>query len=252
MYNWKPLPVQRMLDFDYLCQRPTPSLAALVSPGTQKGNHKVFFGPSEIMIPVYATVQAAAQAHPDATVFINYASFRSAYESSDQALDEPTLQTVVIVAEGVPISDVRRLIAKAARNHKVIIGPATVGGIQAGAFKIGDTAGMMDNIVACKLYRPGSVGFVSKSGGLSNELYNILSKTTDGLFEGISIGGDVFSGSTFVDHALRYQNIAEIKMIVILGELGGDNEYGIGMSRSLSLSISLIADSLTHSLTAGD
>ena len=42
---------------------------------------------------------------------------------------------------------------------------------------------MMDNIVACKLYRPGSVGFVSKSGGLSNEMYNILSKTTDGIFE---------------------------------------------------------------------
>lgn len=46
---------------------------------------------------------------------------------------------------------------------QVIIGPATVGGIQAGAFKIGDTAGTIDNIIQCKLYRPGSVGFVSKS-----------------------------------------------------------------------------------------
>ena len=45
----------------------------------------------------------------------------------------------------------------------MILGPATVGGIQAGAFKIGDTAGTIDNIIACKLYRPGSVGFVSKS-----------------------------------------------------------------------------------------
>jgi succinyl-CoA synthetase alpha subunit len=46
---------------------------------------------------------------------------------------------------------------------QVVIGPATVGGIQAGAFKIGETAGTIDNIIACKLYRPGSVGFVSKS-----------------------------------------------------------------------------------------
>ena len=46
---------------------------------------------------------------------------------------------------------------------QILIGPATVGGIQAGAFKIGDTAGTLDNIVQCKLYRPGSVGFVSKS-----------------------------------------------------------------------------------------
>lgn len=55
---------------------------------------------------------------------------------------------------------------------------------QAGAFKIGDTAGTIDNIVACKLHRPGSVGFVSKSGGMSNELYNVLARTTDGLYEG--------------------------------------------------------------------
>lgn len=48
-------------------------------------------------------------------------------------------------------------------NFQVVIGPATVGGIQAGAFKIGDTAGTIDNIIHCKLYRPGSVGFVSKS-----------------------------------------------------------------------------------------
>lgn len=46
---------------------------------------------------------------------------------------------------------------------QVVIGPATVGGIQAGAFKIGDTAGTIDNIIQCKLYRPGCVGFVSKS-----------------------------------------------------------------------------------------
>ena len=55
---------------------------------------------------------------------------------------------------------------------------------QAGAFRIGDTAGTLDNIGACKLHRPGSVGFVSKSGGMSNEMYNVLSRTTDGLYEG--------------------------------------------------------------------
>jgi ATP citrate (pro-S)-lyase len=56
--------------------------------------------------------------------------------------------------------------------------------MQAGAFKIGDTAGTLDNIIACKLYRPGSVGFVSKSGGMSNEMYNVLARATDGLYEG--------------------------------------------------------------------
>jgi len=47
----------------------------------------------------------------------------------------------------------------------------------------------MDNIIASKLYRPGSVGYVSKSGGMSNELNNILSLYTNGTYEGIAIGG---------------------------------------------------------------
>ena len=46
---------------------------------------------------------------------------------------------------------------------QVVVVPATVGCIQVGAFKIGDTAGTFDNIIQCKLYRPGSVGLVSKS-----------------------------------------------------------------------------------------
>jgi ATP citrate (pro-S)-lyase len=108
-----------------------------------------------------------------------------------------------------------------------VIGPATVGGIQAGAFKIGDTAGTLDNIIHCKLYRPGSVGFVSKSGGMSNEMYNVMARVTDGLYEGIAIGGDVYPGSTLSDHVLRFNNIPQIKMIVVLGELGGRDEYSL-------------------------
>ncbi len=63
--------------------------------------------------------------------------------------------------------------------------------LQAGAFRIGDTAGTLENIVACKLYRPGSVGFVSKSGGMSNEMYNVLSRATNGLYEGVPALPDV-------------------------------------------------------------
>lgn len=65
-----------------------------------------------------------------------------------------------------------------------------VGGIKPGCFKVGNTGGMLDNILASKLYRPGSVAYVSRSGGMSNELNNIISRTTDGVFEGVAIGGD--------------------------------------------------------------
>ncbi len=65
-----------------------------------------------------------------------------------------------------------------------------VGGIKPGCFKIGNTGGMIDNIVSSKLYRPGSVAYVSRSGGMSNELNNIISRTTNGVYEGVAIGGD--------------------------------------------------------------
>lgn len=115
----------------------------------------------------------------------------------------------------------------AQKKGVTIIGPATVGGIKPGCFKIGNTGGMMDNIVASKLYRKGSVGYVSKSGGMSNELNNIISQTTDGVYEGVAIGGDRYPGTTFIDHMLRYQSDPECKILVLLGEVGGVEEYKV-------------------------
>ena len=85
----------------------------------------------------------------------------------------------------------------------------------------------MDNIIASKLYRAGSVGYVSKSGGMSNELNNILSPVTNGTYEGIAIGGDRYPGTTSIDHLLRYENDPYCKMLVLLGEVGGIEEYRI-------------------------
>jgi len=207
--------------------RPTPSVAAVVQPGAAGGFQKLFFGREEIAIPQYGSTSDAVAAHPKADIFINFSSYRSAYESSMDALRQPTIRVVAIIAEGVPERDAKALITYARANGKIIIGPATVGGVQAGAFKIGDAAGTLDNIVACKLYRPGSVGFVSKSGGMSNEMYNVIARAADGIYEGIAIGGDAFPGSTLSDHCLRYQHIPEVKMIVVLGEIGGVDEYSL-------------------------
>jgi len=226
IFNFKPNPVQRMLDFDYICRREKPSIAGLITPG-RNGLHKAFFGGKEILLPIYSSIDDAVAKHPGADVLINFASFRSAHDSTKAALEQKGIRTVVIIAEGVPERQIKNLTAFAKANNKVIIGPATVGGVQAGAFKIGNTAGTVDNIIACKLHRPGSVGFVSKSGGLSNEMYNMLALTTDGLYEGIAIGGDAFPGTNLLEHVLRFEKMPEVKMIVLLGELGGRDEYSI-------------------------
>lgn len=62
---------------------------------------------------------------------------------------------------------------------------------------------------------------------MSNELNNIISNTTDGVFEGVAIGGDRYPGTTFMDHIMRYQNDDDAKLIVLLGEVGGIEEYEV-------------------------
>lgn len=216
-----------MLDFDYVSTRETPSVAAIINPTGSDSFAKFFFGRREILIPVYKTIEKAAKMHPNADVMINFASFRSAAPSTEEALNVPQIRTTVIIAEGVPERRMKMLTAKAKTTGKVIIGPATVGGIKAGCFKIGNAGGTIENIIESKLHRPGSVGFVSKSGGLSNEAYNIIARNTDGLYEGIAIGGDTYPGSTLLDHLLRFEGNPDIKMLVCLGEVGGRDEYDI-------------------------
>jgi len=178
-------------------------------------------------MPVYGSLEEASSQHPQASVMVNFASARSATSSTFEALSLPNLHTIVVIAEGVPERDVRLLIKKSKELGKTIIGPATVGGIQAGAFRIGDTAGTIENIVACGMYRPGSVALTSKSGGMSSELYNIISRHTDGVYEGIAIGGDTFACTTMAETVRRFNLIDAVKVIVVLGELGGSDEYDV-------------------------
>jgi len=226
VFGYQQAAIQRMLDFDYVCQRGRPSISAIVDP-TQEGSHKCFWGTKEILIPIYRTIAEAAQKHPEADVLVNFASFRSAYPTSKEALETDTIRTVAIIAEGVPEHRTKELIHIAKKRHKWIIGPATVGGIAAGAFRIGNTAGPIDNIIDARLHRPGSVAYVSKSGGLSNELNNIVARNSDGVYEGVAIGGDRYPGSTFIDHLLRFEANPAVKMMVMFGEVGGVDEYEI-------------------------
>jgi len=220
--------VQGMMDFDYVCGRETPSVACMVypmSPGDSKQNF--YWGHKEILVPVYKNMADAMAAFPEVDVMISFASLRSAYDSTLECLEYKQIRTIAIIAEGIPENYTRKLIKVADKKKVTIIGPATVGGVKPGCFKIGNTGGMMDNILHSKLYRPGSVAYVSRSGGMSNELNNIISQTTNGVYEGVAIGGDRYPCSTFMDHLLRYQANPEVGMLVLLGEVGGTEEYQV-------------------------
>lgn len=228
VYGLQTTAVQGMLDFDFMCKRKKPSVACMVFPFS--GNHysKLYWGTDETLVPVYTTIQEAVNKHPDASVMVNFASFRSVYETVEDALQySDKIKTIAIIAEGVPESQTRKLIRDANNKGVGIIGPATVGGIKPGCLRIGNTGGMLDNIIMSKLYRPGSVAYVSKSGGMSNELNNIIARNSDGVYEGVAIGGDRYPGSLFLDHLLRYNDNPEVKFMVLLGEVGGIDEYAV-------------------------
>jgi len=227
VYGLQNRAVQGMLDFDYMCKRKKPSVAAMVFPFS--GNHyvKFYWGTEETLMPVYTTTKEALERHPAASVFINFASFRSVYETSMEAMNYPQVKTVAIIAEGVPEQQTRELIKTAESKEVGIIGPATVGGIKPGCIRIGNTGGMLDNIVMSRLYRPGSIAYVSKSGGMSNELNNMVCRAADGVYEGVAIGGDRYPGSRFLDHFLRYQDDSGAKILLLLGEVGGVDEYDL-------------------------
>eukprot|EP00913_Durusdinium_trenchii_P010811 g10140.t1 len=201
--------------------------------GTEDGRRSQCRQRSEILVPVYTTTKEACQKHPDAITFINFASFRSVYETTMEAMEYPQIKTVAIIAEGVPEQQTRLLIKEAEKKEVGMIGPATVGGIKTaphprpGCIRIGNTGGMLDNVVMSRLYRPGSVAYVSKSGGMSNELNNIICRNSNGVYEGVAIGGDRYPGSRFIDHLLRYQDNYSAKILVLLGEVGGGDEYDV-------------------------
>ncbi|MBI5036296.1 ATP citrate synthase [Candidatus Micrarchaeota archaeon] len=224
IYGRQAAAVQRMLDFDWMCGRAKPSVAAIVDASSQNAL-PAFFGAKQILIPAYKTTKEAYN-KTKAEVFINFASFRSAYDTTLEAMNYP-FSTLAIIAEGIPERQTRIMAAEARKKGKILIGPATVGGVTAGCFKIGNTGGTPDAMASAKLHRQGSVGFVSKSGGMSNEMFNLIAQHSDGICEGMAIGGDRYPGTTLVDHVLRYEQDKAVKIIVVLGELGGTDEYGI-------------------------
>merc|ERR1719353_2315446 len=146
---------------------------------------------------------------------VNFSSFRSAHETTIESMNYAQIKTVTIIAEGVPEQQTRDIIKTAEAKGVGIIGPATVGGIKPGCIRLGNTGGMLDNVVMSRLYRPGSVAYVSKSGGMSNELNNIVARNSNGVYEGVAIGGDRYPGSRFTDWMLKYQDDDGAKILLL-------------------------------------
>jgi ATP-citrate lyase alpha-subunit len=218
---WSHLDIaQRMLDFDYICGNP-PSVVGIF--GQSKTLYKLFRWQKEIIIPSVTSWQECAVLQAD--MLINLASSRTATQVTKEALSNWLFRTIVVIAEWIPERETREIIALSKQHPTCqIIGPSTVWGIVAGVFRIANTWGSLENMLKSKLFTSGSVGFVSKSGGMSNEMYRVIANNSNGVHTGLTIGWDRYPYSSFVDIIRSYEANPAITMIVMLGEVGDPGE----------------------------
>jgi len=214
---------RRMAEFRYMIKRPLNVSAFVYPPDAGKTNEFVC-GTELVAIPIYKTVAEATANHPEINTSLVYIGANRALEGTMEALDDPKIKTVSMITEGVPEKDAKLLGKHARKLGKTFNGPSSIGVVSAGECRLGVIGGAFDNLVACKLYRPGSFGVITKSGGLSNEIIWICSQFADGITTAIGIGGDAYPGTDYVSYLEMFENDPQTKAVVIVGEMGGDLE----------------------------
>ena len=132
------------------------------------------------------------------------------------------VKTVVIVTERIPRQDVAQMVELADEHGARIIGPNCLGLIVPGVAKMGGIGGPAKN--AEQAYQPGSVGVMSRSGGMTTEISSTLTAAGLGVSTAISIGGDAIIGSTYAELMPFFEADEQTEAIVIYTEPGGRME----------------------------
>ena len=165
-------------------------------------------------IPVYDTVAEAVeqQAANTAMVFVPAPFAADAiYEAVDAGV-----HTVIAITEGIPAHEMLRLHTYVQARRVTLIGPNCPGALSPGKANVG--------IIPAEIFREGSIGLVSRSGTLTYQIGHELTQMGLGNSTIVGIGGDPVVGSSFVDTLARFQADDETEYVVMVGEIGGDEE----------------------------
>ena len=165
-------------------------------------------------VPVFDTV-ARAVAATAANTSIVYVPARFAPDAICEAVDAG-IALVVCITEGVPALDMVRVCEYVRRQGARLIGPNCPGVISPGRAKVG--------IMPGHIHTPGPVGVVSRSGTLTYEVVDALSRAGLGQSTCVGIGGDPVIGTSFLDVLELFQADPETQAIVLIGEIGGTDE----------------------------
>lgn len=181
-------------------------VVAGVTPG--KGGENVFG------VPVFNTVREAMEA-TDANASVIFVPALHTAAGVYEALDAG-IKTVMTIAEHVPVHDMMRVYHIAREKGARVIGPNSFGVISPGKSKAG--------FMAHRIFLPGHVGLMSRSATNCYETVFMMTSAGIGQSTCVGVGGDMIPGSTFTDLLPLFEADPETKAVVIIGEIGGNEE----------------------------
>lgn len=171
-------------------------------------------------VPVYDTVeQITSETHVDGSVVTVPPAFTK--DAVLEAIDAG-IKLIVIVTERIPRYEVAQMVEFANLKGARIIGPNCLGIICPGEAKMGGIGGPAKD--AQKAYTKGSVGVMSRSGGMTTEISSTLTMAGLGQSTAVSIGGDAIIGSTYTELMPLFEEDPETEAVVIYSEPGGRME----------------------------
>jgi succinyl-CoA synthetase alpha subunit len=165
-------------------------------------------------IPIFDTVaEAVEQAGANTTMVFVPARFAAdaIYESVDAGIG-----TVICIAEGLPAHEMLRIYNYIRPKGITMLGPNCPGALSPGKANVG--------IIPAQIFREGPIGVVSRSGTLTYQIGHELTQRGLGNSTIVGIGGDPVVGSSFIDVLRRFEADDETEVIVMVGEIGGDEE----------------------------
>jgi succinyl-CoA synthetase alpha subunit len=182
------------------------NLVAGVTPGKGGTTHEG--------TPVFDTVADSVDATGANTSMI-FVPARFATDAVYEAVDAG-ITTVICIAEGLPAHEMLRVYNYIRPKGVTMIGPNCPGALSPGKANVG--------IIPAQIFSPGNVGLVSRSGTLTYQIGHELTQLGLGNSSIVGIGGDPVVGSSFIDVISKFNEDPETEIIVMVGEIGGDEE----------------------------